>query len=113
MYRRTVSISDNERTVLVTRKKLGIAADRISLVGTIKAAFRLIHIGCRNRSSQILHADAVSRQCQRIGLNTHSRLLAAADADKANAQELRNFLCQSGLGEVLHFGKRNGLRRER
>src|SRR5262245_6059750 len=113
MYRSTVPKSDNKWTVFITRKKLVVAGDRIRLAGSVKAAFRLIHIGCCNCSAQSLHADAVTRQCQWIGLDAHRRLLAAADGDKANTQHLRNFLRQSRLGEVLHFRKRKRLRGER
>ena len=79
-------------------------------MGAVESAFRLIDVGCAQRCSQILQTHSVGCELGRIGLDAHRGSLAAADADKAYAGELRNLLGQRGVRQVLDFGEREGLR---
>ena len=112
MNRRAVSISDDQRAILVARQKLVIGSDRVGLMRPVKVAFRLVHIRCGNRRPQILHAQRIAGERGWIRLNAYSRLLSAADADQADTRQLRNLLGKMRIGKVLDFGQRERLRCE-
>src|SRR5205814_3118565 len=58
---------------------------------------------------------AVGSERGGIGLNANGWALTAADADEANAGELRNFLRKIGVGQIFDAVKRKrlGAKRER
>src|ERR1700681_4899783 len=79
----------------------------------VEGALGLINIGLAQRCAQIFEAKAVRSEGRGIRLNTNGGALAAANAHESDSGKLRNFLSQSGVGEVLDFGQRKSCGSER
>src|SRR5262249_46154315 len=109
-YRCAVSIGDDQLLVAVARDKLIIGSDGVGLVWPSKLPFSLVYVARRYRRAQILEAQSVRGKRGRICLNSHRRLLSTADRHQANARQLRDSLSQPRVGQVLHFGQRQGRR---
>ncbi len=101
---RAVTVGNDQRTVAVAGNKLIVCADGVSLMQAVKRAFGLIDVGLAQRGAQVFKAQSVGSQGCRIRLDAHCRTLAATNADKPDAAELRNFLSERGVREVFHFG---------
>ena len=80
---------------------------------SIETSFRLIDAGSHQRRPEVIEINAVGQQRGRVGLHTHGRLMSAADAHQSYAGQLRNFLCESCIGEVFDTREREGFRRYR
>ena len=105
-YRCTVAESDDDRLVLVAREKLIISADGVRLARPIDHALRLIHIGLRHGRANIFQAQPVRGERRRVHLNPHRGLLSATNGNQSHSRQLRNFLRQRGVGEILHLRQR-------
>ncbi len=112
-HRRAVAIGDDERAIAVAGQKLIVRADREGLMRAVEIPFRLIDVGLAQREAQILKTQSVRSELRRIRLNPHGRPLAAADADHADAGELRNFLRERRLGEIFDLVQRQARRSQR
>ena len=108
-HRRAVTVGDNRRSVLIARQQLIVGADRVGLMGAVEVAFGLIDVGLGDAGAQGFQGEAVGGQRRRVDLNTHGRLLPAADADQSDAGQLRNFLRQPGIREIFDIGQRQRL----
>jgi len=109
---RAVAVGNDEGTVAIAGDELIVRAYGIRLVRAVEGAFGLIHVGLTESSPQIFQTHTIGSERRRIRLDSHGGALAAADADKADAGKLRDFLRESRVGEIFDFGKRQGLGRE-
>ena len=67
--RSPVSIGDDQFPVFAARKELIVGPDIERLPGTVKAAFRLIDVGCRQCGAEVFQGEAVGGQCRRVDMN--------------------------------------------
>ncbi len=88
MDRRAVPVGDDQRTVAVAREQLIVGADRVGLIGTVEIAFGLVDVRRGDRGADVFEGQPVRRDRRRIDLNPDRGLLAAADADEADAGQL-------------------------
>src|ERR1700675_1262834 len=79
----------------------------------IESAFGLIDIGLAKGGAEIFETEPVRSEGRGIRLNANGGALAAANADESDSGKLRNFLSQSGVGEVLDLGQRKSRGSER
>ena len=112
-HRRTVPVGDDQRPVLVARKDLVVGPDRVGLALPVERAFGLVDVRLRDRGPHVLHPQSEGGERGRVHLNANRGLLATADADEADAGELRDLLGEPRVGKVLDLGKRERLGCER
>ncbi len=112
-HRRAVAIRDDERAIAGARQKLVVGADREGLVRSVEIPFRLIDVGLTQREAQVLETQSVRSELRRVRLDSHRGPLATADADHADARELRNFLRKRRLSKVFDLVERQARRRQR
>ncbi len=112
-HRRAIPIRHDHRPITVAGDELIVGSDRVRLMQAIECAFGLVDIGLAQGGAQIFQAHAIGGQGRGIGLNSNSRALPAADADKPDSRELRNLLRERGVGEVFDFRERQRRRTER
>ena len=105
-HRRAILVGNDQRAVLVARR----SADRWRRWCRTGAARPACLWPDRRwlpeRGAQVFQAQAIRGQRGRVGLNAHRRLLSAADGNQTHAGELRNFLRQGGVGQILDLRKR-------
>ena len=87
-------------------QQLVVGTNGVALVDAVQVALCLIDVGGGQRCAQILQREAVSGQCNGVRLDTHAGLLAAGNRDETDARELRYFVGQYGVGEILNLGER-------
>ena len=75
----------------------------------VEVALGLIYIGGDDGSAHVLEVEAVGGEHGGIDLDPYGRLLSAADADQADAGELRDLGSQARVGQILDAGERLGL----
>ena len=103
-----VAIGNHDVAVVVAAYQLIIRIDLVVLPRPVEVAFRGIDARLGDRGAEIFQIDAVGRERSRVCLDTHRRLLSAADADQAHAAELRDLRRQPRVDQVFDLGKRNG-----
>ena len=111
--RRAVVIRDDQRHVILGREQLVVGPDRVRLLLAVEVALRLIDVGARDRSAQILERHAIRRERSRIGLDAHRRLLSAADTHQPDAGQLRDLLGQPRIRQIFNLVERQFLRGQR
>ena len=107
---RAVVVSHHDAVVLRAGVELIIGADGERLPRAIQHPFGLVDVGGGERGPNVFQTQSIRSQRRGIGLNAHGRLLSAADRNQADAGQLRNFLGQSGVGEIFNFRQRQGVR---
>jgi hypothetical protein len=105
-----VLVGDDHVAVVGTGKQLVVGADGEGLARALEVALGLVHVGLPQHGAEVLEAEPVGSQCGGIGLDTHRRLLAAADRHEADTGELGDLLGEVGIGEVLDAGQRQAVR---
>ena len=83
------------RSVLVAGQQLIVGVDLVSPAAARRSCPWLVDAVCDERGAQVFEIDAVRRQRGRVGLDAHRGLLAAADADQADAGDLRDLLARA------------------
>ena len=107
--RRAVAVGDDDVLVVGAGDQLIVGVDLVVLAGPVEVALGLVDAGGDQRGAQIFQVDAIGRQLRRIGLDAHRRLLAAADADQADAAELRDLGRQARVDQILDLRQRHGI----
>src|SRR3990172_1293734 len=111
--RPAVPVRNDEAAVFVGRFELVVGVDRGRAGGPVETALGLVYIGIGDCSAQIIEAEVVGRERLRIRLDAHRGPLAAADAHQAHARQLRNFLRDARVDQILHLRQRQSLRNNR
>ena len=78
------------------------------LAGTVEVTFGLVDAGGQQRGAHGFEVDAVALQLRGVDLDADRRLLAAADADQADAVDLRNLGREARVDQVFHLRQRHG-----
>jgi hypothetical protein len=109
---RPVPVRDDEGAVLVARQQLVVGVDRDRLARAVEAPLGQVDVRLGDRRAQVLERHAEGGEGRRVGLDPHGRLLPPADADEPDAGQLRDLLGQPRVGQILHLGQRQRLRRQ-
>src|SRR6185436_20991518 len=96
--------------VLLAGEELVVGGDGVELARPVEAALGLVHVGRGDGGADVFDGEAVGGERGRVHLHAHGRLLAAADADEADAGELRDLLGEARVREVLDLGQGQGVR---
>ena len=112
-HRRAIAIGNDQIVVLFGREQLVVGVERIGLARAVERAFGQIDIGLAEHRTHVLEIDAARRQRLRIHLHADRRLLLAADADEADAGDLRYLLQQDVFRIGVDGGQRQAVRRHR
>ena len=105
-HRRAVAVGDDQVLVGVRLEQLIVGAEREGLVRTVQRALWLIDVGLHQHVADVFEADAAIGERLRIDLHADGRLLLAADADQADAPDLREFRHQDVFGIGVDRGER-------
>ncbi len=107
--RRAIAIGDHDRSVVLAGDELIVGIDLVVLARAVEVALGGVDAGLGDGGAQILQIDAVGRERRRVGLNAHRGLLAAADADQADAAELRDLGREARVDQILDLRERHGV----
>ena len=112
-HRRAVAIGDDE--VLVGRRlqQLVVGIERVGLARAVERALRQIDIGLAEHVADVFEADAAVGERLRIDLDADGGLLLAADADQADARNLRDLRQQDVFGIGIDRRQRQRIGRQR
>ncbi len=91
-HRRAVPVGDDQVAIFVGALELVVGIDRVGARRPVEIALRRVDVGVGDRRAQIVDVEAVGGERARIGLDAHRRPLPAADADEADAGQLRDLL---------------------
>jgi hypothetical protein len=83
-HRSAIAIRDNDVLVIAAALELVVGIDLIILPRAVEIALGGVHAGLHQRGAKLLESDAVGGELRGIGLDTHRRLLAAANAHQAD-----------------------------
>ena len=108
--RSIVAIGNDDVLVVGAGDQLIVGVDLVILARPVEVALGLVDAGGNECGSYRFQVDAVVLQLRRIHLDAHRRLLAAADADQADAAELGDLRRQAGVDQVLHLREGHGFR---
>jgi len=103
-HRRTVLVGHHDILIGLGILQLVVGIDGVGLHRAVEAAFGRVGIVVGDGGAQIVDVQAQRRQPLQIGLNAHGRTLAAGNADQTDARQLRNFLCDACVRQVLDRG---------
>ena len=112
-HRRAVAIGDHQRFVVRRLDGLIVGIDLVALVADVDAALRTVGIGAAERRADIFQADAVFVERLWREFDAHRGQRSTADADFADAFDLRQLLRQHGRSGVIEFGGGQRVRRQR
>ncbi len=109
------AVRDHDRLILRGREELVVGRDGVGLPTAVEVSFGLVDVGRDDRGPHVLEIQPAGQECGRIELHAHSRLLAAADADHADARLLCDLLGQPRIRQVFDLGQgeRIGAQRQR
>ena len=109
LHRRAVPVSHDQVVVVGRLSDLIVGVDRVGAARPVEIAFGRVDIGIGERRAQIVDVEAVGGELAVIRLDAHCRPVPAADADQADPRQLRDFLRETGVGEILDLGQRHRL----
>ena len=92
-------------------EQLIVGVERVGLARAVERALRQIDIGLAEHRTHVLEIDAARRQRLRIDLHADRGLLLTADADEADAGDLRYLLQQNVFRIGVDGGQRQAVRR--
>ena len=107
---RAVSPRDDQRLVARRLAELIRGIDLPGESAVVELALGTVDVRGRQHLSDLVEADAVARERQRIQVYTDGRQGAAADEDLPDAFEPRDLLLQDRGGDVVHPPLVHGLR---
>jgi hypothetical protein len=105
-HRRAVLIGDDEVAIGGGRLQLVVGVDRVGARRPVEIALRRVDVGGADGGAQIVEIEPIGGERPRIGLDAHRRALPAADADEADAGQLRDLLREARVGEILDLRQR-------
>ncbi len=108
-HRRTLVVGDNEIAIVLGRLQLVVGIDGQCAIRAVEAALGRIDVGGNDRRLDAGHAQFLCRQHAAVDLNLHRGTLAAAQRHQTHTGNLRKFLRQPGIGEILQLGQRQCL----
>ena len=82
-------------------------------VGTVEISFRGVDVEVADRRADVVDVETVGGQRLGFDLHPHRRTVTAADADEADAAQLRDFLGEPGFAQILKLGERQRFGRHR
>nr|WP_237567274.1 hypothetical protein [Burkholderia pseudomallei] len=88
-HRRVVAVRDHEILVLRGLRRLIVRVQLVAVRAGFDRALRAVRVRRRERRAHVLEADAVMEQRLRFELDAHGRVRRAAQADLADAVDLR------------------------
>ena len=112
-HRGAVAVGHDQGAVIVGGEQLIVGADLVGLVRAVEIPFRLIDVGGDDGAAHVLEVEAVGGQHGGVHLDADGGLLSAADADQADAGQLRDLGGEAGVGQIFHARERFGLGGER
>ncbi len=110
---RVVLIADDQVLIVLDRLQLIIGVDLVGAVRAVETALRRIGIRIVDRGAQLREAEAVARQCLRVGADAHRRLLPAREPDETDAADLADLLGEARVDDRLHLRQRHRVGRDR
>jgi hypothetical protein len=96
-----------------TSRMLIVGVEGVELPRAVERALRKIDVGAAEDVPHVFHAQSTRGERLRIDLDANGRLLLAADADLADARDLRDFRQQNVFCVSVHRRQRQGFRRQR
>ena len=93
--------------------ELVVGVDGRGLRWAVEISLRSVDVEVADRRANVVDVEAVGGQRLGFDLHPHRRTVAAADADEADAAQLRNFLREPGFAQILELGERQRFRRHR
>ena len=109
-HRTTIAVGDDQAPIIRRRPNLVIGINDRGTGRPVEHALGLVHIGTGDGHPQVFQAHAIRSQRIGVGPDAHGRPLTAADADQPNPRQLRYFLRQAGIDQILHLEQRQGFR---
>ena len=100
---RALAIGNDQRSILLSEKKLIVVVEDAHVQAIGESALGLIGVGAGEGLADVFQADAQVAQQERIDLGADGGERGAADRDLSHAGDLRNFLGQDGIGDVVHL----------
>ncbi len=92
---------------------LVVGVDGRRLRRAVEISLRRVDVEVADGGAHVVDVEAVGGERLRIELDAHRRPVAAADADEADAVQLRDLLRQPRLAQILELGQRQRLRGDR
>ena len=108
-YRRAVLVRHHHVAVVVRVANLIIGVDGVGAGRAVERSLRPVLVCVADGGAQIIEIQSVSRHGARVRHHPYRGPLAAADADDADALDLRDLLGDARIDEILHFGERHRL----
>ena len=99
--------------IVVGVLQLIVGVDGVGARRPVEIALGRVDIGVGDGGPEIVDVEAVGRERAQIGLDPHRRALAAGDADKPHAGQLRDLLREPRIGQILDLRQGHGGRGER
>ena len=87
---RAVAVGDDQVVVGLGLQQLIVGVERVGLLRAVERSLGQIDIGLAEHVAHVLEADAAVGERLRIDLHADRRLLLSADADQADAGDLRD-----------------------
>ena len=98
-HRRTVAVGDDQVVVGLGLQQLIVGVEREALLRTVERSLGEIDIGLAEHVAHVFEADAAIGERLRIDLDADRGLLLSADADLADAVDLRDFRNEDVFGD--------------
>ncbi len=112
-HRRAVAIGNHQRFVVLGLDRLIVGIELVALAADVDASLRTVGIGAAERGANIFQPDPEFIERRRLEFDAHGGQRSAADADFADALDLRQLLRQHGGRGVIQFGRGQRIRRQR
>ncbi len=102
---RAVAVGNDQVVVSLGLQQLIVGIEREALLRTVERSLGEIDIGLTQHVAHVFKADAAIGERLRIDLDTDRRLLLSADADEADARDLRELRHEDALGKGVDRGQ--------
>ena len=112
-HRAAVAVGDHRVGVLGRALDLVVGVDGRGLRRPVEISLRRVDVEVADGGAHVVDVEAVGGERLRVELDAHRRPVAAADADQADAGELRDLLRQPRLAQILQLGQRHVFRGDR
>ena len=105
--RGAVAVGDDQILVILHRLELVVGVDRRGARGAVETALGLVDVGVADGGPDVIQGQPGGGEGAGIRLHAHRGALAAADAHQSHARNLRQFLREPGVDQVLDLGQRD------
>ena len=111
--RSAIAPGDDEIAVFLDGTELVVRVHEDRAHGTIKTSLRPVDAGGADSGAHVREAEAARREFAGIDLHAHGGTLAAGETHHADAGNLREFLRDARIDQVVHLRQRQAAGRHR